>query len=538
MGWNELVSAAENNPEMKALLKRMAGGLEETAPSIERDVTPKGIIPYEAPPIDTKGEIPSEPTPQERASPNFELQPEHGASLDYNTELPVEKTGGLSASDKAALGMGALGAAGAGYLASQDGGGSTPPSTNSNEADDHVARMPASNEDANKEAAIEKIAAKEKNKKSEPVEETTAPSKDRTVDEIGEEEKANYPERGVDLNFGSVEQNKNGLDEALKQKEHSLDRAMLQRGLERLTGGVAKIAPNYDFSNETEKRANAPIEEYQMRQQAQESDPNSGISMGMRDYIKRMGINVSDGATASQLKQVLPMVFKDVEAKQAQQAKTQDLALKQQELGIKRDELKQRANETRTDKLDKQDLAEGKDIFNQMNALKASSKSALGQAITSKIKAKRLIDLVSDPSATPQDMTSAAADLNSIVSQTTTMSGTQHQEYNNLQSEFTKYANYLKSGADPVSVPQVRQHLAHIANRMMDISDQFLSANTAAVKQFHGDYEKRHPGQIDATAALVSGINQPADAKINITPEMANGAKAELEKRMKAKGQQ
>ena len=327
------------------------------------------------------------------------------------------------------------------------------------------------------------------------------------------------------LDFGSADQNRSGLSQALQAQRDALAAARIQHGAEQVGAGFARLNPDYSYSEEMAKQAGLPVEQYKALQADQMNDPTSGISKGVREYMKKFGLNVADGATAAQISQVAPYAFKNYEAQQAQAAKSQDVAarLKEQEniakyrqqmVNLKAQDIAQRGAQARQDRLDKQDYSEGKDVLNQINALKASSRSGLGQASLINQKADRLKDIVNSPSATPQDMASAATDLNSMISQSTTMSGTQHQMYNNLATEWTNAINFLTNSADPVQVPKVKAHLSDIAQRMQNLSQQILSNNTEGVKKMHPGYEQRHPGQIDAAAKFFTGsaTNSPAGA--------------------------
>jgi hypothetical protein len=379
------------------------------------------------------------------------------------------------------------------------------------------------------------------------------------------------PAQKPTLDFNSDNVSKEDLQAALDERRKNLANADIQRGLERIAAGVGRQNPDYTNSNEQVKRANLPLEEFGIKQQQESHDPDSGISKGLRSYLGQLGVNVSDQATASQIQQVLPMVYKNFEAQQGQAAKleqTKELGKTRNELEhskeqadlqkldakyknemeklqqvlhsksadqntkllaqermkkLQVDAMNARSDIARKDRLETQDTREAKDIFGQLNAAKASSRSPLGQSLTIYQKSNRLKSLVNDPSATVQDMNTAAADLNSMVSQTTTMSGTQHQMYNNLVSDWTKWMGYLNSGAPPVPVPEVKAHLAHVADEMAGISHQMLAANNQAVKMAHPEFDQRHPGRIDdITKSLTAGYEPVSNAEL--TPDVLDYA--------------
>lgn len=135
-------------------------------------------------------------------------------------------------------------------------------------------------------------------------------------------------------------------------------------------------------------------------QQVAESDPNSGMSRGLRDYAQKFGVAVPSTATAAQIKQVLPFLFKDFEAKQAQQSRQQDMALKYKELGLKRDEVNANKDVSRNDKQSKQDIDRFTHLNEKLTGDIASSRTTFGvaarnyQAVEN---AKALINGTADP---------------------------------------------------------------------------------------------------------------------------------------------
>lgn len=383
-----------------------------------------------------------------------------------------------------------------------------------------------------------------------------APVTDDSEDEDDSDEEDKQPDDAPvkpDLNFGSSEQNKSNLADLLKAKEDTIKESRMGRGIQLLQAGILGAKPNMEPYELNNRDAQVPIDDYLLKQKEAATDPNSGLSMGMRDYMKnKLGITVSDGATAEQMGHVVPQLFKQMEMQQAQQARHEDVKAKMAQMA---DASKQRsldrqmmmqnqmanratASDTKQNANDDKELAK---MSTEINGLKASSRSAVGSAANAKVKAQRMIDILNDPNATPQDMQSAAADLNSIVSNTTTMSGTEHQTYNNLQTEYANGVQYLLNRPHAADVPQVKQHMKDVANRMVGISDQVIAQNAGTVKAGHAGYVKRHPDEwqdlLNSTSAAAggstSGSGDPRDAaalaKIkannpNITDAEANDA--------------
>src|ERR1035437_5514374 len=154
-----------------------------------------------------------------------------------------------------------------------------------------------------------------------------APQKDKpAADKPDTETKAPQKQESSPLNFEARGNGENELSKLLTQQRQDVLGQQLMQGANIMGAGLAKVTPNNDVYEQGIKLAGLPIEQYKERQANEANDPNSGISQGMRDYMKtKLGVNVSDNATAAQMGQVVPMVFKDIEAKQLQASHAADL---------------------------------------------------------------------------------------------------------------------------------------------------------------------------------------------------------------------
>lgn len=187
------------------------------------------------------------------------------------------------------------------------------------------------------------------------------------------------------LNFEDNGQ-QSGMADALAKQNDAIHDAKMNRYLNLIGSGIARL-PTDNVESEYQRNlqeSGLPIQQYEKINADKENDPRSGISAGMRDYLKTMGVNVSDNATASQMKQVVPYIFKDVEAKQAQSAKHEDTQLRYKELAQNRrasdqrhqeasDMVRQRYEESRSDKLDKKADKAKEDFYNKYNSFRGNT---------------------------------------------------------------------------------------------------------------------------------------------------------------------
>lgn len=208
----------------------------------------------------------------------------------------------------------------------------------------------------------------------------------KSMEQTGDQDLPMAPQ----LDFGQ-EASKNSIDKALADRDKSKKDARFQRGMEQLTAGIAKLPVDNKQSDEMAKESGQPIQDYLLRRQEEANDPDSGLSKGMRSYMQQIGMPVNDMATAGQLKQIMPFVFKDMEAKQAQKTHSQDIDARlaeqreianmhSQDLAMRKQELDNNKDLIRQDKMDKQDTDRIGKLNEKMTADVQSGRTAFGQA--------------------------------------------------------------------------------------------------------------------------------------------------------------
>lgn len=251
--------------------------------------------------------------------------------------------------------------------------------------------------------------------------------------------------------------------------------------------------------------------DFQQASAMEEQDPNSAVSKNYREFLKNQGLNVGPGVTAQQVKDVLlPAVEKEkLQSERLQNAKDTK-ALGMAKINAYRQI--QQSNKDRADqeKNDFKDRTEGAQVAKEMNGLSASSKSALGQAATAKSQAQRLQQLLSDPNTTTQDLNTASALMNRIESGASTISGTKDQQYNTLKGTLAKGMQYITSNPQAPDVPQIKQHMIDVAQRMSVISDDVQNHQLRIVKAGHHDFFNRRPEVVNDIIGAIQGTDNTA----------------------------
>ena len=235
----------------------------------------------------------------------------------------VEPTGGMS--DQAKKYLLPAGAATVGLLGLQGDTDNHPADTTTTPPDRQpAAAAPA--EAAPKAVAPQKDVAATDEKSADESDTTPSQKTQPAAAEPDTETKAPQKQEPSPLNFEARGNGENELSKLLAQQREDVLGQQLMQGANIMGAGLAKVTPNNDVYEQGIKLAGLPIEQYKERQANEANDPNSGISQGMRDYMKtKLGVNVSDNATASQMGQIVPMVLKDFEAKQKQAADAANL---------------------------------------------------------------------------------------------------------------------------------------------------------------------------------------------------------------------
>lgn len=307
----------------------------------------------------------------------------------------------------------------------------------------------------------------------------------------------------------ATDKNQQSYDDMKKRSDLGVLGNQLGAAADIVGNAIAFRQPNAaaqkQFGEQAAMAANMP-KEFAQKQAMDEQDPNSAVSKNYRDFLAKQGLTVGPGVTAAQVKEVLlPAVDKEKLQQERLQAQTQNHQLGMAQINAYR--ALQQGNKDRADaeKNDFKDRQEAAQIGDKMNGLSASSRSALGQSATAKMKAQRLIQLLNSPDTTPQDLNLAATDMNSVVSGTATISGTKDQEYRSLQTDLAKGLQYLGSGIQTPDVPQVKQHLINVAQKMSQISDDVQNRQIGTIRAAHADFFKRRPEIVNGIIQSIQG---------------------------------
>ncbi len=253
--------------------------------------------------------------------------------------------------------------------------------------------------------------------------------------------------------------------------------------------GITGHRPDYSSFEGIDKDAASQIAQVTQNQEIQKYDPNSPLSKVYQQVlVDKFGIDPKLAA------QITP-AHSDTIMKLLEQDSVSKARLAQQKL------LKQQYNDY---KQSQNDYKQQKDDENMqaklgkvIDAQTASSRSALGAAGQAKVSIDRVLALIDNPnfSPTPQDMNSVAADINRVVSNSSSLGGAEHQQYNTLASQWANLKTLVTSSSSSVNTPEIRQHIKQVALEMQKISNNIIDSHAQAAGASYSGWIKRHPDE-------------------------------------------
>ena len=88
-----------------------------------------------------------------------------------------------------------------------------------------------------------------------------------------------------------------------------------------------------------------------------------------------------------------------------------------------------------------------------------------------------------------------------------------------MQTDLAKGLQYLGSGIQSPDVPQVKQHLINVAQKMSQISDDVQNRQIGTIKAAHADFFKRRPEIVNGIIQSIQGAAPPMPGQGNASPQ-------------------
>lgn len=295
--------------------------------------------------------------------------------------------------------------------------------------------------------------------------------------------------------------NGNDLNDAKQQRNQMQLMAMLGHAGETIGSAFTpSVKPDEAFYKSMLERSNQPVSDIEAAQKLNmeklkqhelltKYDTNSPEANILRSLVKQVSpkakLNMSDDDLNNASTATLENILKGIEGMANRQ--------------LSSDYLNHAKQVTKDAKDRVQDDKDRSTFEKNVNASRASSRSVLGKAAQAQVSVDRLLDIVNNPNATAQDMSSVSSDLSQVISGAATISGSAHQEYKNLATDYANGINYIFSHANAVNIPEVKAHVADVANKMRDISSKVIQNNIKSSSLGSG-WAKRNPEEAQKIA--------------------------------------
>ena len=230
----------------------------------------------------------------------------------------------------------------------------------------------------------------------------------------------------------------------------------------------------------TETKAGYDIEKARMQvdDETAQSKPDSAISQGIREYIRKLGVNIGDTVPYSQISKMVPEFTSKYQTDLNRQAHLEGIALKRELSG--------------DDKVDKQTQKDFDGYSKAVDYRNRSSRTAGGKIMTALDISDRLSGLIGkDPSKmTSQEMRELVTGVNSLIGGSTAVNQIEHMDYATLARTYSEFATKISGKPQPMNSPEIVQRLQTLINREHGILQKQLADDMKIQR-------KRFPGVKD-----------------------------------------
>lgn len=206
------------------------------------------------------------------------------------------------------------------------------------------------------------------------------------------------------LDFGSSINTVDNMRDAQNRQNNAIFGNQILKSLNTLGAGIigSGAKPQPEIFDEAIKDAQTIVPQFKELAAQEMNDPNSGVSKAFSKYAKQFGVNIK-GASAKQVADLYPYLFKGFEAEQNRKATKENLKYKYEELrALKEINAKAKEAESKA-KQEHKDEEKNKERFDKMGKLisseVASSRSSFGvdaRTLQAVGNAKALFDGVRD----------------------------------------------------------------------------------------------------------------------------------------------
>lgn len=254
--------------------------------------------------------------------------------------------------------------------------------------------------------------------------------------------------------------------------------------------------------------ADKQVDQYKDQVAAEKQDASSAYSQGMRDYMKRYGVNISGQASGADLEKIAPQIAqayeKDQALAQAKDLKEQSMSQHDDDMKYKYDYLKELANSRKDAKniqlSERQDQVDTKRFDTLSKALTseiASSRSAFGKAANIKRAADSIDQMVG--SADPNNLDNRqigelARNLDAMLSSgQATIGGMKKLIPETSLGSAAKIEEWLLNQPKGAQQGEFVKRMMDTVHRERDLAGQQIKQTQGKIFGSYKDLQKKHP---------------------------------------------
>lgn len=191
-----------------------------------------------------------------------------------------------------------------------------------------------------------------------------------------------------------------------------------------------------------------------------QTDPNSEISKGVREYIGKLGVSIGDNVPYSQVAKLVPEFTSKYQTDLNRQAHLEGLKMKYTELADAREA---RSGAKSTADTEKKFASLAKDV----DYRDKSSRSPGGKIMLALDTSERLSGLIGkDPSKmSSQEMRELVTGVNSLIGGSQAVSQIEHMDYNTLKRTYSEMLTKITGNPQPMNSPEVVNRVKGLVDR-------------------------------------------------------------------------
>jgi hypothetical protein len=345
------------------------------------------------------------------------------------------------------------------------------------------------------------------------------------------------PSHSIDFGQGGVANADNARLAAQLSNQNALN-ANLLKAADTFSSGVGRTKPvSQEAGDALLKQAGAPEEQYKAAVQNEKDNPNSPISKGYREAMKRFGVEVKGNASAASLEKIAPWLKSAYEQDEARKQRAFDA----EQNRLMRMSLAQNAAKVRegkeSERIQEKDVKRFDDLNKRLSAEMSSSRSAFGKSaniIRSAEALERLAAGINPNDIDNRQIQEFARGLDAMLSSgAATISGTAHLVPRSASGDAAKIAEYIMSKPKGAQQGEFVKRMLETVAREKELAKEQIRKTQGKALASYSDLKDKYPdkwGLILSQNDLPEDILSPASSKKEEAPHSGKYAPGSMVK--------